>query len=50
MRDRAKNSGSWSKGSGFSSEELSVLYLGKDRKGELSSPEEKSGVNVILFQ
>ncbi|NXM62017.1 SCN5A protein, partial [Illadopsis cleaveri] len=39
--DRAKNSGSWSKGSGFSSEELSVLYLGKDRKGELSSPEEK---------
>ncbi|NXY31722.1 SCN5A protein, partial [Pomatorhinus ruficollis] len=39
--DRAKNSGSWSKGSGFSSEELSVLYLGKDRKGELLSPEEK---------
>ncbi|NWZ62700.1 SCN5A protein, partial [Acrocephalus arundinaceus] len=39
--DRAKNSGSWSKGSGFSSEELSVLYLGKDRKSELSSPEEK---------
>ncbi|NWR04443.1 SCN5A protein, partial [Paradoxornis webbianus] len=39
--DRAKNSGSWSKGSGFSSEELSVLYLGKDRKGEISSSEEK---------
>ncbi|NXB81485.1 SCN5A protein, partial [Donacobius atricapilla] len=39
--DRTKNSGSWSKGSGFSSEELSVFYLGKDRKGELSSPEEK---------
>ncbi|NXB36860.1 SCN5A protein, partial [Eulacestoma nigropectus] len=39
--DRAKNSGSWSKGSGFSSEEFSVLYLGKDRKSELSSPEEK---------
>ncbi|NXH39544.1 SCN5A protein, partial [Dicaeum eximium] len=39
--DRAKNSGSSSKGSGFSSEEFSVLYLGKDRKGELSSPEEK---------
>ncbi|NWT51732.1 SCN5A protein, partial [Erythrocercus mccallii] len=39
--DRAKNSGSWSKGSGFSSEELSVLHLGKDRRGELSSPEEK---------
>uniref|UniRef100_A0A8C3R4R1 Sodium channel protein n=1 Tax=Cyanoderma ruficeps TaxID=181631 RepID=A0A8C3R4R1_9PASS len=39
--DRAKNSDSWSKGSGFSSEELSVLYLRKDRKGELLSPEEK---------
>ncbi|NXM10107.1 SCN5A protein, partial [Ploceus nigricollis] len=39
--DRAKNSGSSSRGSGFSSEEFSVLYLGKDRKGELSSPEEK---------
>ncbi|NXP84953.1 SCN5A protein, partial [Passerina amoena] len=39
--DRAKNSGSSSKGSGFSSEEFSVLYLGKDRKSELSSPEEK---------
>ncbi|NXR65883.1 SCN5A protein, partial [Rhadina sibilatrix] len=43
--DRAKNSGSWSKGSGFSSEELSVLYPGKDRKGELSSPEEKEVTN-----
>ncbi|NWV93966.1 SCN5A protein, partial [Machaerirhynchus nigripectus] len=39
--DRAKSSGSWSKGSGFSSEEFSVLYPGKDRKGESSSPEEK---------
>ncbi|NWZ90113.1 SCN5A protein, partial [Nesospiza acunhae] len=39
--DRAKNSGSSSKGSGFSSEEFSVLYLGKDRKSELSSSEEK---------
>ncbi|NWV25633.1 SCN5A protein, partial [Origma solitaria] len=39
--ERAKNSGSWSKGSGFSSEEFSVLYLGRDSKGELSSPEEK---------
>ncbi|NXB65195.1 SCN5A protein, partial [Struthidea cinerea] len=39
--DRVKNSGSWSKGSGFSSEEFSVLDLGKDRKGELLSPEEK---------
>ncbi|NWZ83319.1 SCN5A protein, partial [Poecile atricapillus] len=39
--DRAKNSGSWSKGSGFASEEFSVLYLEKDRKGELSSPEDK---------
>ncbi|NXO96086.1 SCN5A protein, partial [Certhia brachydactyla] len=36
--DRAKNSGSSSKGSGFSSEEFSVLYLGKD---ELSPPDEK---------
>ncbi|KAM9572880.1 sodium channel protein type 5 subunit alpha-like [Guaruba guarouba] len=39
--ERAKNSSSWSKGSGFSSEEFSVLYLGKDRKFELSSPEDK---------
>ncbi|XP_071416747.1 sodium channel protein type 5 subunit alpha-like [Pithys albifrons albifrons] len=39
--ERAKNSGSWSKGSGFSSEEFSVSYLGKDRKGEPSSPEQK---------
>ncbi|NXX37051.1 SCN5A protein, partial [Nicator chloris] len=39
--DRAKNSGSWSKGSEFSSAEFSVLHLGKDRKGEHSSPEEK---------
>ncbi|KAM4793993.1 sodium channel protein type 5 subunit alpha-like [Cyanocitta cristata] len=44
--DRVKNSGSWSKGSGFSSEEFSVLYLGKDRKGELSSPEEKESDSV----
>uniref|UniRef100_A0A8C0ZAQ9 Sodium channel protein n=1 Tax=Cyanistes caeruleus TaxID=156563 RepID=A0A8C0ZAQ9_CYACU len=39
--DRAKNSSSWSKGSGFASEEFSVLYLEKDKKGELSSPEDK---------
>ncbi|NXV83061.1 SCN5A protein, partial [Atlantisia rogersi] len=39
--ERGKNSGSWSKGSGFSSEEFSGLYLGKDRKGEPSSPEGK---------
>ncbi|NXM81601.1 SCN5A protein, partial [Oenanthe oenanthe] len=39
--DRAKNSGSSSKGSGFSSEEFSILYLEKDRKSELSSPEDK---------
>ncbi|NWV74624.1 SCN5A protein, partial [Dasyornis broadbenti] len=44
--DRAKNSGSWSNGSGFSSEEFSVLYLGKDRNGELSPPEEKE---VTIF-
>ncbi|NXR04654.1 SCN5A protein, partial [Sagittarius serpentarius] len=39
--ERGKNSGSWSKGSGFSSEEFSVLYLGKDRKVEPSPPEQK---------
>ncbi|NXI47316.1 SCN5A protein, partial [Galbula dea] len=39
--ERRKNSVSWSKGSGFSSEEFSVLSLGKDRKVESSSPEEK---------
>ncbi|NXF78932.1 SCN5A protein, partial [Sclerurus mexicanus] len=39
--DRAKNSGSWSKGSGFSSEEFNLPYLEKDRKGEPSSPEQK---------
>ncbi|NXE21522.1 SCN5A protein, partial [Ardeotis kori] len=39
--ERGKNSGSWSKGSGFSSEEFSVLYLGKDEKVEESSPEQK---------
>ncbi|NXJ37704.1 SCN5A protein, partial [Ciconia maguari] len=39
--ERGKNSGSWSKGSVFSSEEFSALYLGKDRKVELSSPEQK---------
>ncbi|XP_027647564.2 sodium channel protein type 5 subunit alpha [Falco peregrinus] len=39
--ERGKNSGSWSKGSGFSSEEFSVLYLGKDRKVEPSTPEQK---------
>ncbi|NXK18463.1 SCN5A protein, partial [Arenaria interpres] len=39
--ERGKNSGSWSKGSGFSSEEFSILYLGNDRNFELSSPEQK---------
>ncbi|NXC68651.1 SCN5A protein, partial [Anhinga anhinga] len=39
--ERGKNSGSWSKGSVFSSEEFSVLYLGKDRKLAPSSPEQK---------
>uniref|UniRef100_A0A8V1A9L1 Sodium channel protein n=1 Tax=Gallus gallus TaxID=9031 RepID=A0A8V1A9L1_CHICK len=33
--------GSWSKVSGLSSEEFSVLYLGKDRKVESSPPEHK---------
>nr|XP_009680486.1 PREDICTED: sodium channel protein type 5 subunit alpha-like [Struthio camelus australis] len=36
--ERMKSSGSWSRGSGFSSEEFSVLCLGKDRK---ASPEQK---------
>ncbi|XP_025947348.1 sodium channel protein type 5 subunit alpha-like [Apteryx rowi] len=36
--ERGKSSGSWSKGSGFSSEEFSVLCLEKDRK---ASPEQK---------
>ncbi|XP_074429497.1 sodium channel protein type 5 subunit alpha-like [Larus michahellis] len=44
--ERGKNSGSWSKGSGFSSEEFSVLYLGKDRKAEPSSPEQKEFDNI----
>ncbi|XP_053914076.1 sodium channel protein type 5 subunit alpha-like [Cuculus canorus] len=39
--ERRKNSSSWSKGSGFTSEEFSVLYLGKDREAELSSPAQK---------
>ncbi|NWI22884.1 SCN5A protein, partial [Sula dactylatra] len=39
--ERGKNSGSWSKGSVFSSEEFSVFHLEKDRKLELSSPEQK---------
>ncbi|NXG22757.1 SCN5A protein, partial [Grallaria varia] len=39
--ERAKNSGSWSKGSGFSSEEFNMPYLGKDGKGEVSSPKQK---------
>ncbi|XP_052550959.1 sodium channel protein type 5 subunit alpha-like [Tympanuchus pallidicinctus] len=39
--ERGKTSGSWSKVSGLSSEEFSVLYLGKDRKLEPSSPEHK---------
>ncbi|NXD77495.1 SCN5A protein, partial [Halcyon senegalensis] len=44
--ERGKHSGSWSKGSGFSSEEFSVLYLGKDRNVELLSPEEKEFASV----
>ncbi|NXC41526.1 SCN5A protein, partial [Penelope pileata] len=44
--ERGKNSGSWSKGSGLSSEEFSVLYLGKDRKVEPSSPDHKELDNV----
>ncbi|NXK88428.1 SCN5A protein, partial [Formicarius rufipectus] len=44
--DRAKNSGSWSKGSGFSSEELNVPYLGRDGKSEPSSPEQKESGSV----
>uniref|UniRef100_A0A8C8BIT9 Sodium channel protein n=1 Tax=Otus sunia TaxID=257818 RepID=A0A8C8BIT9_9STRI len=43
---RGKNSGSWSKGSGFSSEEFSVRYLGKDRKVEPSSPEQKEFASI----
>ncbi|NXN25162.1 SCN5A protein, partial [Nycticryphes semicollaris] len=39
--EKGKNSGSWSKGSGFSSEEFSALYFGKDGKIEPSSPEQK---------
>uniref|UniRef100_A0A8C8BSF3 Sodium channel protein n=1 Tax=Otus sunia TaxID=257818 RepID=A0A8C8BSF3_9STRI len=44
--ERGKNSGSWSKGSGFSSEEFSVRYLGKDRKVEPSSPEQKEFASI----
>ncbi|NWX24747.1 SCN5A protein, partial [Aegotheles bennettii] len=39
--ERGKKSGSWSKGSGFSSEEFSVLYLEKDKNIEPSLPEQK---------
>ncbi|NXI97058.1 SCN5A protein, partial [Psophia crepitans] len=39
--ERGKNSGSWSKGSGCSSEEFSAFYLGRDRTAEPSSPEQK---------
>ncbi|NXW57960.1 SCN5A protein, partial [Eurystomus gularis] len=44
--ERGKNSGSWSKGSGFSTEEFSVLYLGKERNFELSTPEENEFASV----
>ncbi|NXF65628.1 SCN5A protein, partial [Ciccaba nigrolineata] len=44
--ERGKNSGSWSKGSGFSSEEFSVCYLGKDRKVEPSSAEQKEFASI----
>ncbi|KFP90236.1 Sodium channel protein type 5 subunit alpha, partial [Apaloderma vittatum] len=43
--ERGKNSGSWSKPLGSSSEEFSILYQGKERKIESSSPEDKE---VIL--
>uniref|UniRef100_A0A8C8BPZ1 Sodium channel protein n=1 Tax=Otus sunia TaxID=257818 RepID=A0A8C8BPZ1_9STRI len=46
LGERGKNSGSWSKGSGFSSEEFSVRYLGKDRKVEPSSPEQKEFASI----
>ncbi|NXX83191.1 SCN5A protein, partial [Urocolius indicus] len=39
--ERGKNSGSWSKGSGLSSEEFNVLYLGKDRKVRSSALEKE---------
>ncbi|XP_062424759.1 sodium channel protein type 5 subunit alpha-like [Rhea pennata] len=41
--ERGKSSGSWSKGSGFSSEEFSVPCLGEDRK---ASAEQKEFDNV----
>ncbi|XP_051465127.1 sodium channel protein type 5 subunit alpha-like [Apus apus] len=44
--ERGKNLGSWSKGSGFSSEELSVLYLGKETKVEPSSSGQKQLTSV----
>ncbi|NXN96399.1 SCN5A protein, partial [Rhinopomastus cyanomelas] len=44
--DRGKSSGSWSKGSVFSSEEFSVLYLGKDRKSGMSSPARKELASI----
>ncbi|NXJ09624.1 SCN5A protein, partial [Odontophorus gujanensis] len=44
--ERGKTSGSWSKVSGLSSEEFSVLYLGKDRKVEPSSQEHKEFASV----
>ncbi|NXM76448.1 SCN5A protein, partial [Serilophus lunatus] len=48
-RERAKNSGSWSGGSGFSSEDFSVLYLEKDEEDE-PSPEQKELDNVSASQ
>ncbi|NXU57595.1 SCN5A protein, partial [Turnix velox] len=44
--ERGKNSGSWSKGSGFSSEEFGVLYQGKVGKGGPSSSELREFVSV----
>ncbi|NXF86075.1 SCN5A protein, partial [Eubucco bourcierii] len=44
--EKEKNSGNWSKRSGFSSEEFSLLYLGKDKKVEPSSPEVKELCSV----
>uniref|UniRef100_A0A669QM33 Sodium channel protein n=1 Tax=Phasianus colchicus TaxID=9054 RepID=A0A669QM33_PHACC len=48
--ERGKTSGSWSKVSGLSSEEFSVLYLGKDRKVEPSPPEHKEFDSVSFSE
>ncbi|NXJ81070.1 SCN5A protein, partial [Trogon melanurus] len=44
--ERGKNSGSWSKALGSSSEEFSMLYQGKEREIEPSSPEDKEFASV----